>query len=626
MSFRFPKPSASVAKQLMLRLALVGAVFSLLTTAAASLLEYKDEIGRIEDMFSDIQEGYLGSVVETAWLEDRDRLSILAMGIAHLPNVARVEVRDAAGGLLVHAGGKHEDFDVKRDFAMVREYKGQPMVLGNLRVFASTGAIKESAIRNGLIFGLTNLILVGAAATFLYHMVRLSISQPLQRLSVSALRIGRGEDGVSFLDHLNVGNADNEFGVLIATLADMQQDLKTTHAQLASSESRYRELFTSAPIALWEEDYSSVALRLTVMKGHVDDFVAYLDANPTFVQECAALVKVIDVNDAAVRMHGAKSKQELLGSLAKVFTPTTLTSFRLALLALWNGERELTAESEMRTLAGEVRDIVVHWMIRPSSSGVQNRVIVSHEDVTERVEARHSLAITVERLMQANSELERFTHAAAHDLAEPVRGVVSFSQLLERRMSADADPEIKDYLGFLTAAAKRMQAQVQGLQDYVRIGEGVENRETADLGGLARRAADRLRETLRLAQAEIVYGPLPKVFVNAEQIADVFRNLIDNAVKFKRSGVQPVVKISAARHGDEWAVSVEDNGIGIDPRYATDVFQIFRRLNPPSRATGEGIGLALCKRIIERHGGRMWVESNLGQGATFHFTLPASDG
>lgn len=626
MPHSIPMPRNSVAKQLMLRLAVIGSVFSLLTTVTAILMEYHDELGKIDAVFSDIQEGYLGSLVETAWLEDRDRLSLLAMGIGRLPNVTRVEVREPSGRIITSVGGMNELSDVSRTYPLVKEYKGQPVALGTLSVHASTKAIRDDALKNGWIYGLANLVLVAMASAFLYFMMRVTISQPLQRLALTAKKLGTGQHDVSFLSDIESVNINNEFGVLASTLSDMQQELKSTLDQLKASECRYRELFTNAPISLWEEDFSAVKTRLEMLKGHVDDFEAYLDANPAFVQECASLVKVVDVNDASLRVHGAKNKNELLGALFKVFTPSTLTAFKKVLLAIWNGAEEIVAESESRTLTGEVRELVVHWQVMPGGRERLKRVIVSHEDVTERVEARHSLAVTVERLMQANSELERFSHAAAHDLAEPVRSIVSFSQLLERSLKSQENPEVKDYLGFLVAAAKRMQAQVQGLQDYVRVGEGVENREQVELDAVAKRAMESLREPIRLTQAEIETSNLPVVYANAGQIADVFRNLIDNAVKFRRTGVPPKIRISAARHGGEWAVSVADNGIGIDPRYASDVFQIFRRLNPPSRTTGEGIGLSLCKRIIERHGGRMWVESSLGQGAVFHFTLPASDG
>lgn len=626
MPFDLPPVRQSVARQLMMRLAMVGTIFAFLTTVVASLIEYNDEIGKIDAVFEDIEEGYLGSVAETLWLEDHDRLALLTMGISRLPNVGYAEVRDTNGALVAQAGVPSPEFDVKRDFPLSKLYRDQKLSIGRMTVAASTAPVRKAAIGNGLLFGVANLMLVLAASAFLHYLVRRGVGMPLERLAVSARRLGQGKTDVSFLTELERDNAGNEFGILVKTLSDMQTELAGALSELKASERRFRELFTHSPIPLWEEDFSDVKRRLDELRGQTEDLDAYLVANPQFIEECARSVTIINVNQAAVRLYGASSRDELLGSLTRVLTPSARQTLRHGLLALWAGEDEMVQESEVRTLTGDLRNVVIHWLVLPTDKHAPCRILVSQEDITERAVARHSLAVTVERLMQANSELERFSHAAAHDLAEPVRSIVSFSQLLERRLSDSYDKEIKEYLGFMIAAARRMQAQVQGLQDYVRLGEGVDNRAEVDLGLLARKAAEFLKEPARMTQAAIEIGPLPHVYANAEQITDVFRNLIDNAIKFHRSGETPRIRIDAERVDGEWAISVADNGIGIDPRYASDIFQVFRRLNPPSHATGEGIGLSLCKRAIERHGGRMWVESSLGEGSTFHFTLPASDG
>ncbi|CAA6605390.1 Signal transduction histidine kinase [Rhodospirillaceae bacterium LM-1] len=626
MPMQFSPVQMSVARQLMLRLALVSGLFALMATFAAVFIEYRDESSKIEEVFSQIEEGYLGSLTETAWLEDRDRLSLLVMGIARLPNVVHVEVRDPNGAKLSQAGAPSDDAAFRRSFHMTKRYKDRELVIGTLSVYATDVHIKDKAFENALVFGLANLFLVLAASTYLYAIVRGLISAPLGKLTLFAHRLGKGQEETAILVDLEMRHAQNEFGLLVRTLGEMQASLNKNIAELRASEERYRELFAYSPIALWEEDFSPLKERLEALRAQTDNLEAYIDAHPNFVHECASLIRVIDVNNATLRMHGANSKSELLGELSRIFTPASLRGFQLELMAIWNGKNELAFESEVRTLTGETRDVLIHWLVLPASRAKLDRVIVSQEDITERTVARHSLAVTVERLMETNSELERFTHAAAHDLAEPVRGIVSFSQLLERHLSNSYDKEIKDYLGYLVAAAKRMQTQIEGLQEYARIGEGVENREMADLDQLAKQAFGMLREQIRLTQAEIEVNFLPKAFVNADQITDVFRNLIDNAIKFRRQGARPVIRIGAERRDGEWTISVKDNGIGIDPRYASDVFQVFRRLSPPSQATGEGIGLSLCRRVIERHGGRMWLESALGQGSTFYFTLPASEG
>jgi signal transduction histidine kinase len=612
-----------LARQLMHRLALAASLFAVLTTMLAALVEYRDERKRMEAVFTQIEEGYLNSVAETVWLEDRDGLALLALGVSRLPHVARVEIRDADGALLT-AAGPDGPTELSHIYRLLKIYKDKEVDIGTLSVWGADGELRSDALRSALLYGLASLLLVAATSAFLYFMVQGLIGRPLERLAASARNLGQRMEDKAFLADLEMQNLENEFGLLVRTLAAMQSELAQTFADMKTSEARYRDLFANTPTALWEEDYSAVQAKLDALRGQIDDLDVYIRNHPSFLAECASLIRLVDVNLAALRLHEADSKEELLGELSRMLPPEAHQGLRKALLALWGNDREIAFESEIRTLKGDVREVVVHWLALPAQEG-SHRVIVSLEDVTDRVEARHSLAQTVERLMQANSELERFTHAAAHDLAEPVRSIASFAQLLERSLGTHRDPAIVEYLGFLVGAAKRMQAQVRGLQDYARIGEGVEHRESCSLDTLLDRALELLKEPLRLAQADIERHPLPTLFVNCDQIADVLRNVLDNAIKFAKPGLAPMVRISAQRHGKEWVVSIADNGIGIDPRYTSDVFQVFRRLNPPSHTTGEGIGLSLCKRIVERHGGRMWVESNLGQGATFHIALPASD-
>ncbi|TAN50752.1 MAG: HAMP domain-containing protein [Rhodospirillales bacterium] len=615
----------SVARQFMLRLAAAGSLFALITTLIAVIFEYRRDSMQIEAILGQIEEGYLGSVTETVWLEDRDRLALLAMGIARLPHVVRVEVRDPANVMLSAAGETVDENRIERSFSLVKQYKGKPLTIGSLYVSATLRKIRADALTRMWIIGATSLSLVAAASVFIFLMARTLIASPLGRLAAYARSLGHSPSAESTLPDLGASHADNEFSDLLHAFSDMQRRISATLQDLTASENRYRDLFASSPISLWEEDFSAVKRRLLELQLETDDLDLHLVKHPELVAECASLVRVIDVNGATLRMHNAKSKEALLAGLQLIFTDSSLHGFRTGLVALMRGQTEQTFESEVRTLNGEVRDVVIHWLVPPANRENLDRVIVSQEDITESVQVRHSLSVTVERLMDANSELERFAHAAAHDLLEPVRSIVSFSQLLERHLRDSYDKEIKEYLAFLVAAARRMQTQVQGLQDYARIGEGAANREAVDLGLLAGKAVALLKESVRRTQAEITVNPLPRVFVNAEQITDVLRNLLDNAIKFQRPGVPPEIVIDAEPREGEWLISVKDNGIGIDPRYASDVFQVFRRLNPPSHVTGEGIGLSLCKRVIERHGGRIWLESSLGEGSIFHFTLPASE-
>ncbi|MGE5515585.1 MAG: sensor histidine kinase [Bacteroidota bacterium] len=229
----------------------------------------------------------------------------------------------------------------------------------------------------------------------------------------------------------------------------------------------------------------------------------------------------------------------------------------------------------------------------------------------------------VDALVASNAELERFAYVASHDLQEPLRTITSFAQLLERRSGPRLLSEDLDYLHFIVAGAKRMHALVNDLLAYSRVtnkGAPFARVDTADLVG---RVLQNLHESVVAAGAEIEVGPLPVVQGDEMQVAQLFQNLVGNAIKFRRPGQPPHVRIEAAvGSGGGVVFSVVDDGIGIEAEYREHVFTIFKRLHPGDTYPGTGIGLAICKRIVDRHGGRIWVEDAPGGGAAFRFTLP----
>ncbi|MCY2927204.1 MAG: ATP-binding protein [Planctomycetota bacterium] len=239
-------------------------------------------------------------------------------------------------------------------------------------------------------------------------------------------------------------------------------------------------------------------------------------------------------------------------------------------------------------------------------------------DLNERI-ARQN-----EELQRSNRDLEQFAYVASHDLQEPLRMVTSFGGILRDRYDQALDAKGKEYLGFIVEAGQRMHSLVRGLLDYSRI-RGRRRNEAVNLGACVAEALANLRTSIDEAGATLEVGEMPALEVDPGQITQLFQNLLANAVKF-RADRPPRVEISARPEGATWIVRVADNGIGIDPRYAERIFQIFQRLHTHEAFSGTGIGLAICRKIIEGHGGRIWVESAPGQGAAFCFTLNASGG
>jgi signal transduction histidine kinase len=241
----------------------------------------------------------------------------------------------------------------------------------------------------------------------------------------------------------------------------------------------------------------------------------------------------------------------------------------------------------------------------------------------ERKRAEAELQSLVEKLFQANSELERFAYVATHDLQEPIRGLVSFSQLLLRKHAEALDSEGRDYLHFIIEEAVRLSRLVHDLLDYSRAGGQALDMRPTDCDALVRAVLDELQPTIEDKAARVTVAPLPTVNADAGQLRQLFANLLDNALKYATPGRTPEVAVSAERELDGWMFEVADNGIGIPPEYHAYVFEVFRRLHTRDSFPGTGIGLALCKRIVENHNGHIWLISEPGQGTRIRFTLPA---
>lgn len=615
-----------VARRLMIRLALAGMVLAVVITGLLLVVEYRRDLVRVGSQLDAIEHGYLGSVVENVWLEDIDRLDMLVTGMARLQFIAQAEVRDAKDRVLVSRGSPPIDRSLTRAFTLEREYGGQMVRLGELVVVADLDGLRERMIaRGGSVFG-ASVALIMVLSSLLYLMVHREITGRLAAVAHHARRLGEeGPGGVTPMVERDSGRGD-ELTELVTAFNEMRARLETSYAAVQDRESRYRELFTSFPIALWEEDFSAVRAQILSLRGEVPDGAAHLAANPELVRELAGRVRILDLNDTAVTLHRARDREELLGRLPTIFTPASFDAFRRQLLAIWHGENELVLESEVRTLDGDVRQVLVRWFVPPTARSDLSRVIVTTEDITERKQSERALEITLEKLTEANGELERFAFVASHDLQEPVRSVVSFSQLLERRVGAIGldDPDVTEYLGFLKAAGLRMQQQVAGLLDYSRADRSSRPFTAVDMGEATAEALGPLREAIQDARAHLTIEPLPTVLGDRPQLVDLMRHLVDNAIKFRRADVAPEVAVSAQRVDSHWRITVRDNGIGLDPAYAAEIFQVFRRLHGPGQYPGAGIGLATCRRIVQRHGGHIWLDPGTGPGAVFHFTLPAT--
>jgi PAS domain S-box-containing protein len=243
-------------------------------------------------------------------------------------------------------------------------------------------------------------------------------------------------------------------------------------------------------------------------------------------------------------------------------------------------------------------------------------------DITARKNAEHQLEAKADELSRSNQELEQFAYVASHDLQEPLRMVSNYTQLLGRRYKDKLDQDANEFIDFAVDGARRMQDLIRDLLEYARVGTRGKAFKPVPAETIVAAALVNLSSAIEDTGANVTTGSLPMLVCDASQITQVLQNLVGNAIKFRRPGTTPVVRITAAREDRAWRIAVSDNGIGIEPKYFDRIFQMFQRLHGRDEYAGTGIGLALCRKIIERHGGRIRVESARGSGATFSFTIP----
>jgi PAS domain S-box-containing protein len=258
------------------------------------------------------------------------------------------------------------------------------------------------------------------------------------------------------------------------------------------------------------------------------------------------------------------------------------------------------------------------WQGQPSD-------IVIIRDITERKQSQETLKKSLIDLERSNEELEQFAYVASHDLQEPLRMVSSYTQLIERRYKDKLDQDANDFINFAVDGANRMQRLINDLLDYSRVTTRGKKFESVDINSIIGQVFIYLQHRIEETHAIISQDDLPIIDADEIQIQRLFQNLIDNAIKFRGKEI-PIVNISAYRESNFYVFTVSDNGLGIDQQYSDKIFQIFQRLNTSREYPGTGIGLAICKRIVERHGGKIWFESEMGKGTTFFFTIQIKEG
>ena len=269
------------------------------------------------------------------------------------------------------------------------------------------------------------------------------------------------------------------------------------------------------------------------------------------------------------------------------------------------------------------------FVMNDAKTGKPIRMIGALQDVTEQKnkeiqlrELNEALSERAEQLATSNTELERFAYIASHDLQEPLRTITSFLQLLKRKYEGQLDETANTYITFAVDGGERMKQLIMDMLEYSRVNTQLKLNEEVDMQHILNDVLFNFSGRIKLSDAMIVSENLPKIYAVKTQMIQLLQNLISNAIKYQKPNVPPYIIVKGEDHETEWEFSVQDNGIGIDEKFFDKIFIIFQRLHSKTQFTGTGIGLAICKKIIEKHKGRIWVTSIVGEGTTFHFTIP----
>jgi PAS domain S-box-containing protein len=524
-------------------------------------------------------------------------------GSRFLANVTLTALRSPAGKLLGFSEISHDLSERKASEARYRgllEAAPDAMVVvsqGGQIVLLNMQAEKQFGYRRDELLGqwVTDIIPEGFAERLIADGTRSSAEALAQQIGTGIELSGRRKDGSEFPIELMLSPLESAEGTLVTAAIRNISVRKTAEKHLAQMEARYRGLLEAAPDAM-----------VVVNQGG----------------------QIVLLNMQAEKQFGYR-RDELVGQKVTNIIPEGFAE-RLVADALRSAAEALAQQIgtgiELLGRRKDGSEFPIELMLSPLESTEGILVTAAIRDIHTRKQAETYLLNKVEELNRSNEELAQFADIASHDLQEPLRMVASYTQLLSRRYKGKLDSEADEFIAYAVDGASRMQRLIQDLLAFSRVGtRGADLLDTSSKEALQQSLIN-LRGAIEESGALITHDSLPPVLADEMQLVQLFQNLVGNAIKYHRPGL-PQVHISATRNGGrKWVFSVKDNGLGIESRYFEKIFGMFTRLHKREEFAGTGIGLAICKKIVERHGGKISVESQPGQGSTFRFDLAETEG
>jgi len=501
-----------------------------------------------------------------------------------------ISVRRAAENHLAQMEGRYRGLLEAAPDAMVVVNQGGEIVLLNVQAEKQFGYSRDELVGQKV----KNIIPEGFAERLIADGTRTAAEALAQQIGTGIELIARRKNGSEFPIEIMLSPLESAEGTLITAAIRDISVRRAAEKHLAQMEGRYRGLLEAAPDAM------------VVVNQRGEIVLLNVQAEKQFGYSRDELV-------------GQKVKNIIPEGFAERLVADALRSVEDALAQQIGTGIELVARRKNKS------EFPIEIMLSPLESAEGILVTAAVRDITTRKKAEANLLNKMEELNRSNEELGQFAYIASHDLQEPLRMVASYTQLLSRRYKGKLDSDADEFIAFAVDGAGRMQRLIQDLLAYSRV--GTKGKDLLDISSeeALQQALINLRGAIQEKGALVTHGPLPTVFADEMQLIQLFQNLIGNAIKYQNPGV-PEVHISAGMNGGKkWTFSVKDNGLGIDPQYFEKIFGMFQRLHKREEFAGTGIGLAICKKIVERHGGSISVESQPGQGSTFRFALAESE-
>jgi PAS domain S-box-containing protein len=590
-SWRLPQIASKIGRRLMILIIAFSSLLTFFITAIQLFADYRQQRADLEDMLNEVQV-FLPSIAASVWTFNDRQIKLALDALINLPNVERAKITASSGDMSWSAERGKSQHTVARQYPLRHEVRGAEQQIASIEVTASLDSVYDRVLSRAITVLLSNGLKTFLVAIFMFIVFRKLVTSRLERLAdnVHGLipRLMLAETRVSTSVEQKPTEGDEidalqwTFDSMANQLKSAVTDLQRTYEELRKEHDLTRMAIDSVPgifhlfdasgrLLLWNRNFEQVT-------GYNAEEIAAMNPPDFFI----------------------KADREM-----------ATERFALAF-----DEGAANFEAALQPRIGPA--IPYYFTGSRCEFGGVPCVIGVGLDISTRKAME-------EQLRRSNADLQQFAYVASHDLQEPLRMIKSYLQLIERRMGDALTGEVKEYFAYPIEGVDRLQNLILDLLAYSQVGKGTQSFVRFPLERVIDRIEEKLAPVISSTGAIIHRHNLPTILGDEHEVLSLMRNLIENAIKYRKPDVPPEVDISAERDNGHWVISIRDNGMGIDKEYWERIFVIFQRLHTREAYQGTGIGLALCKKIVERHGGRIWVESAAGQGSTFFFTLTAAE-